>query len=196
MRDSDIPLSVVFGVQAPSPGADGVNKETARRALDMVRNAIAHAPAAGAVIRALDVGPGALADLARALGTPLSEIAVNAWNKRKEIAKYADPKAYPPDETHAVWLYEHELTETIMPTVRVRYAGMELIQLVFEGAAKLTFHSAVLIIRGGRITHVQLGDITAAVSLSVKGAELVDKELKQWRVPGAVKLGDGIRIGE
>ena len=194
MISTDIPLSSVFGLEPASADDNTVTKESVGKILTIVREATGNSGLKSAAVRALDMSPGVLLELAKSLRSPLSAIAAGVWNKRKEIQKYADQKTYPPDETNTVFLYEHELKQTIKPTVTIRYAGVKLMTLTFSGAATITLHSAVLVIRGGRITHIQLGDVTAAVELGIEGAKAVSKELRTWKVPGAIKLGDGIKI--
>ena len=194
MMRADIPLRAVFGLEPPSAGEGAVTPEMGRDALAAVREALAHASASAVLLRTLDVAPGVLTELARALTTPLSEVVVTAWNKRNEIRQYADTKKYPADESHAVWLAEHELRETVHPTVEIRYAGAHLATVKFDAVAKLTFHGLNLIIRGGRIMAVQLGSVSTAASLSVIGAKLIAKETRDYDFTGAISLGDGITI--
>jgi hypothetical protein len=50
----------------------------------------------------------------------------------------------------------------------------------------------MFVIRGGRITHVRLGDLTVSCELSMQtpggNAELIKKDLKTWSLPGTVPL--------
>jgi hypothetical protein len=194
MNRTDIPLRAVFGLEGPTAEDSAVTPEMTRTALAAVRKALEHASAAGFILRTLDVGPSVLAELARALATPLSEVVGNAWNKRQEIRAYADTTKYPPDESHAVWLYEHELSETVKPKVEIRYAGARIATVEFQAVATLKFHSLILIIRGGRIIAVQLGGVSVAASLSVLGQDLIARESREWDFTGSVPLGEGIKI--
>ena len=192
MSDADIPLSLVFGFERDPDAADGGGESPP--ALFLVRQALERAPAAIAALSMPGVAPALLLELAKALRTTLGEIATTAWSKRGEIRKYGDPKAYPPNVTHEVSLYEHKLEHSIRPSVTVSYAGREIIKIVFVGTATLTFDGAMLVIRGGRLRAVRLGDVTAEVALSAEGAELVTKQLKQWKLRSELVLGNGVTI--
>lgn len=192
---NDIPLSAIFGFEAPEPGENAVTIHPPDALLADVRTALKNAPTVVArVLQSMDLGPQMLAEVAHSLSTPLSEIAITAWNDRSEIRKYADPVAYPSSEGHAVVLCEHTIRETVKPKVVVRYAGITVATLIFTGVAKLVFHGAVLTIRGGRIMQIQLGDITAEGELSVDGANLKTMSSKPWKLPGILALGAGVPI--
>jgi hypothetical protein len=194
MPDKDLTLGVVFGLEGPISDNGGRGRETMRQAVQWVREALRGHPA----LRALDVAPGVVRELGGALGVSLSGIAVSAWNKRKEIAKFGDPQQTPADETHEVWLVEHDIKQVIKPSVVVRLAGQEVGKLTFLFTATFTFDGAMLVIRGGKVTHVRLGDVSAswefAAELPGGSANLLHKDLGKWSLPGHLKLGDGIPI--
>jgi len=194
MIRADAPLNVLFHLEGPTADDSAVTPDMARTALAAVREALAHPSLSSAVLRVLDVGPGVLAELGRALAAPVSEIIVTAWNKRKEIQQYAATAQDAGNESHSVWLCEHELTETVKPVVEVRYAGGTIAKLEFVAEATLTFHGLILVIRRGRIMEVQLGSVSAGVSLSVAGAKLIAKDSRDYDFTGSVSLGEGIKI--
>lgn len=190
MVDADITLSAVLGLEKTT--GDAFTRETVRDAVELVREVAREVP----TLRFLDVAPDVVRVLAGALGVTVSGIVIAVWNKRSEIRKYADVSRYPPDEEHDVWLHEHEVRQTLKPSVQVRVAGLPLqgMKLVFTASVSLTLHGAILVIKGGRITHVRLGDVSASGQLSAGRAKLVRRELRKWSLPGSVALGEGIRI--
>ena len=156
-----------------------------------VRDAVQRMP----TLRPLFAGPGIVMELTRALRTPLSAILVTAWNKREEIRKFADADRYPQHEAHEVWLHEHEVRETLKPTVEVRFGGVPLPKLVFQATLSAHLHGAILIIRDGCITHVKLGELTTTGDLALGQASLISHELQKWSLPGMLKLGEGVKVG-
>ena len=191
MPDADLPLSAVLELEETSGKDNTVTRESVSSTVKMVEEVIRDIPS----LRLLGVAPDVVGALAAALGTPLSGIAITAWNKRSEVRKYADPTRYPPDESNVVWLSEHQVKQTLKPSVQVRLAGVPLPKLVFTASVTLTLHGAKLVIRGGKITHVRLGEVTAATQLSAGKAELVKRNVRTWSLPGELALGDGMPIG-
>jgi hypothetical protein len=192
MPDADMPLSAVLELEETSAKDNTITRESVSGAVKLVEEVIREIPS----LRLLDVGPDVVRELAASLRTPLSGIAITAWNKRDEIRKYADPSRYPPDQTNVVWLSEHQLKQTVKPSVEVRVGVVPLPKLVFTASVTLTLHGAKLVIRAGKITHVRLGDVTAATQLSAGKAELIKRNVKTWSLPGELALGDGVRIGQ
>jgi hypothetical protein len=190
MPDTDMPLSAVLALEETSTEDNTVTRESVTAAIRLAQDVIREIP----TLRLLDVGPDVVRELATSLRMPLSGLAIAAWNKRDEIRKYADASQYPPEQTNVVWLSEHELKQTFKPSVEVRVGGIPLPKLVFTASVTLTMHGAKLVIRSGKITHVRLGDVTAATQLSAGKAELVKRDVKKWSLPGELALGEGIRI--
>lgn len=193
----DLPLSAVLGLDA-GPIKD--NTITTER-VDAVGNWLTKAIRDVPELRLLDVVPGMVRELARALSTPVSEIGINLWNKRAEIQKYADTSDYPATEAHELELYEHELKQTVKPTIEVRVNGDRIASVTLTATASITVKAAKLVIRGGWITHVRLGDISGKAVLGVADppalAKLKLHEVKSapWKLDQELKLpGNGIQI--
>jgi hypothetical protein len=195
MPDNDITVSAVLGLAPLSEKDNTFRRDSLDKAIASVRGVAK----AVSVLGPWDIATSVVQELVRVLSTPVSQIAVNAWNKRTEMRKYGDPQAYPPDETHHVTLYEHEITQTIRPKVEVLITGLPPVPFVFPCSVVLTFSGAQLVIRGGKATHVELGKLTASWTLSLETAggtaHLIDKNLKTWTLPGRIPLGNGIPLG-
>jgi hypothetical protein len=193
----DLPLSAVLGLDA-GPIEDNV---ISMERVDAVQRWLAGAIRDVPDLRYLDVAPGMVRELARALSTPVSEMGINLWNKRAEIRKYADISAYPATEAHELELYEHELKQTIKPTIEVRVNGVTITSVTLAATASITVKAARLVIRGGWITHVRLGDIMGkavlgiAEPLALAKLELHEVKSAPWKLDQELKLpGNGIRI--
>ncbi len=195
MTDSNISLSAVVKLEATPPTTDVFSPESAKRAAAWVRKAAKGFPLLGG----LDIGPGVVGELARALSSPVTDVLVTAWNKRAEILKYADPRQLGSEETHEVSLYDHEVKETVTPSVEVLLAGQSVVKFAFPCAVTLALHGAVLVIRAGKVMQLRLGDLKASWKLSARvepgGAlEVIAEDIADVRLRGTVRLGDGIRI--
>jgi hypothetical protein len=177
-------LSGVLGFDAADSGAAaGTGKTTG--AEELVAKAIQAFPA----LRLFNVAPGLGAELVRLLSVPLREIAATAWNKRAEIRKFSDATKYPPDQTNQVSLHEHEIKQTLNPTIEIQAEGLSpTVKLVFTVLTTLKLQSAILLIRGGCITHVQLGKLTVTAHLKYQEIDLLKKE-RSWPVDVTVALG-------
>lgn len=190
MHESDVLLSAVFGLEDP-PRGNLVTPESLAGARKAVNEALRDVPS----LRLLkNVDADVVQELATALRTPLSGIVCTAWNKRREIGKYADVERYPGPDAYYVSLSKHEISQTLKPSVRVLLAGMQVAKLVFSASLTLTLNGSRLVIRGGKITHVQIGEVTADAELRLGKAKLIERDIRQWQLPGQLALADGIQI--
>lgn len=135
-----------------------------------------------------------VACVADALETRLSDIAVSAWNKRSEIAKYADLQKYPAGQKRYVQLYEHPVTWRYRPFLELSVKGVTFtIDIVMD--VKLTIDQAVLVIDGGRVMAIEPGKVKAEASAKIGAFALCDPIKKELgELPGSITFGDGIRI--
>lgn len=190
VADSGPVLGSFFGLEVESKG-----NAITRDSLTEFRALVADEVGGHLMLKPLNVVDSVQEALLSAFDTPVWQLAAGAWNKRDEIRKYADPVATPPDQINKVWLVEHKLSQSIHPVVEVRVPGVPIaVRLKFTVKVVLTFHGAVLVIRGGRITHVQLGDLTTKVSLAAGAAKLIERTVAKWPLPDQLTLGEGIRI--
>jgi hypothetical protein len=135
---------------------------------------------------------GCVADV---LGTRVHEIAVSAWNKRKEIAGYADVQKYPPGQPRRVTLYSHPIKWTYRPYVQVTVGQMPLPRLDIVVDVTLTFDKAELLIDGGRIMSLTPGKVTLEGVAKVGKFELcppVKRELGE--LPVSLPFGEGLPL--
>jgi hypothetical protein len=190
MFESDVPLSAVFGLEDP-PKGNIVTPESIARARKAVQESLQDVPS----LRLLkNVDADVIQELVAVLRSPLSDIVCTAWNKRKEIGKYADLERYPATDSYYVSLSKHEISQTLKPSIRVLLMGIQLTKLVFAASLTLTLNGSRLVIRGGRITHLQIGEVTADTELRLGKAKLIERDIRQWHLPGQVALGTGIPI--
>ena len=194
---ADLPLSAVLGFQSVPAKDNALSRERVAGVAKWLGEVAREIPALGL----LEVAPGMVRELARVLATPLSEIGITLWNKRQEIRKFADETRYPATEAHEVDLYEHEFKQTVKPTIEIRLNDRALASVTLTATASVTLKSARLVIRGGWITHVRLGELTGKAVLGVEQpkvlAKLKLKEVKSesWKLDQEIALpGKGVRI--
>lgn len=196
MTDSDITLSALLKLETTPPSDDVLSPKLAQRAAEWVRKTAKGIPH----LAGLDLGAGVVRELVGALGSPVSDVLVTAWNKRVEIQKYSDSKQVRPDETHEVSLYDHEVKQTVTPTVQVLLASQPVVTFAFPCSVTIALHGAMLVVRGGRVTHLRLGDLKASWKLSARvdpggTFDVIDQDVATVRLRGTLRLGEGIRIG-
>lgn len=190
MPESDVPLSAVFGLE-DAPKENFVTPESIAGARKAVHEALRDVPS----LRLLrNVDADVVQELTASLRSPLSGIVCTAWNKRREIGKYADVERYPATDAYYVSLSKHEISQTLKPSIRVLVMGMQMAKLVFSASLTLTLNGSRLVIRGGKITHVQIGEVTADTELRLGKAKLIEREIRQWQLRGQLALADGIPI--
>lgn len=182
-------VSAAFGL-TPAEKGNLITEDSAREFAEVVAEAL-KGPAA---LKPFQLQRRVQEELLRGFDTPVWQLAAQAWNKRDELRKYADPAQTPPDETHQVWLVEHKVRQAWHPVVEVRVAGLPVTRLKFTAALELKFRGAALVVRGGRITHVRLGEVSTRAAFSAGAAKLVERTVATWELPDEVSLGEGIRI--
>lgn len=72
--------------------------------------------------------------------------------------------------------------------------GASVVRLVFTATIVATTHGAMLVIRGGRIAHVRLGDVTTCARLALSRVELLTRGLKRCALPRELLLAEGIPL--
>lgn len=156
--------------------------------------------AATAAVGAGIIGPAALPSVrlaagnvvsavADALTTRLRDILVSAWNKREEIRTYGDPAKYPPNETHYVKLYEHPITWTFGPAVKVTVPPHPSFSIPLEVKLSLKVDQAVLVIQGGTPRAIEPGKGKVEATARFGGLELCKPAtLDLGSLPGRLEL--------
>ncbi|MCC6770429.1 MAG: hypothetical protein IT360_04375 [Gemmatimonadaceae bacterium] len=187
--DSDS-LAGLFGLRPP----EGSEQRLDAGAIEAIGKAVL--ASAGAAL-----GPGAPAAITQAVAcvadafeTRLSEIAVSAWNKRTEISKYADLQKYPAGQKRYVQLYEHPVKWRYRPYLEVSVKGVTFtIDIVID--VKLTIDQAVLVIDGGRVMAIEPGKVKAEATAKIGAFSLCDPIKKELgELPGSISFGAGIPI--
>jgi hypothetical protein len=195
MAEQGVPLSVALDLEHERGDATPFTSESVRLARDLVVDLVKETPA----LRVVDVSPAIVKEVAGALRTGAGEIFVNAWNKRDEIRKYADQERYGPPSTHSVWLYDHDVEQTITPTVQVRLDGVDIGDpIAFVVAAKLTIRGARVDIRDGRVMSFGLAGVAVSATVSARlpagKVKLLEFPEREWQLPAEIPLGKGIPI--
>ena len=127
--------------------------------------------------------------VADALTTRLREILMSAWNKRAEIQAYADPAKHSPKETYYVKLYEHPITWTYAPTVKVTVPPYPSVPITLEVKLALKMDQAVLVIAAGKPTAIEPGKGKVEASATFGGLELCNPtSFDLGKLPGRLDL--------
>lgn len=128
------------------------------------------------------------------LGIEVRDILLRAWDKYEDLAQYADPQRYSPDELVVVPLMEHVITSIHRPTIEVEFTG--LIKKTVPFTIMIEFHLSgfILEIRNGKIMKILAGQCQGSGEVSCLNTVLYRKEATGINLPGAIDLGEGIAI--
>jgi hypothetical protein len=191
-ENTDDVLSWALGIR-PKQGKD---ERLDAEALDAVRSAVREVAGKLPGMPLADVVTQVAECVTTVLGTRVHEIAVSAWNKRHEIAAYADVKKYPPGQPRRVTLYSHPIKWTYRPYVEVSVGPVKLPALNIVVDVTVTFDKAELVIDGGRILSLRPGKVVLEGKAKVGQFDLcrpVKRELMELPVtidfPGGLPLG-------
>ncbi|HEX9893873.1 MAG TPA: hypothetical protein VGA78_08105, partial [Gemmatimonadales bacterium] len=91
MSDYDITLGAALGFEPPSDKDTSLTRGVTK-AVELVAEALDQMP----LLRNLKLTSDVVEQIGSFLTTPVSGLALGAWNKRGEIRKYADPEQFPP----------------------------------------------------------------------------------------------------
>ena len=140
---------------------------------------------------------GANTGVERQLEGRVHQIALSAWNKRAEIAKYADVKKYPAGQKRYVALYEHPVTWTYRPFIQIMVGKVKCPPLEIVIDVTFKFDQAVLVIDGGRVMAMEPGKVTVEGSARIGKAKLCEPVRKELgELPGSISFGAGLPIGK
>jgi len=132
--------------------------------------------------------------LARLLDIDVVGVLVNGWNKSRELRKYRDPAAYPPDEVIVAALSKHKLESQHKPHLELVVADRPVGRLHFQIDLALLIDGALLTIQGGRIMRIATGKTSGTGTIRCEGVIVGQKEQKLGSLPGQIDLGSGIPI--
>lgn len=140
------------------------------------------------------VGADVIKHLHQALSTSLGVVFTNAWNKRQEIRKYADPVRYPPQSVNRVTLAPQKVTWQTIPTVEISVNDGPAKSIDFTFEVTVRFELAELQIQAGRLMGMTTGKTSVEGKLTCGGAELLKRKVGDYVLPGEIKFGEGIPI--
>jgi hypothetical protein len=132
--------------------------------------------------------------LGRLLDIDVVGVLVEGWNKTRELRKYRDEAAYPPDEVIVVALSKHKLESKHAPHLELVVADRPIGKLHFQIDLALAIDGAQLTIQGGRIKRIATGKTSGTGTIRCEGAIVGQKEQKLGSLPGHIDLGPGIPI--
>ncbi len=129
------------------------------------------------------------------LSSPITDLLADAWTTRKDLKRFADPNAYPPEQVNEYPLVGHEIALKRNPQVDVIINGVSTgLKFIFELKLALTIKSATLRIQGGRVIGARVGDFQGSGSFSCGDVTLAERKTSTFRLPGAVSFGQGFAI--
>ncbi len=132
--------------------------------------------------------------LARLLDIDVVRLLVDGWNKARELRKYRDEAAYPPDEVIVVALSKHKLESQHKPHLELVVADRPVGRLHFQIDLALNIDGAQLTIQGGRIMRIATGKTSGTGTIRCEGVIVGQKEAKLGALPGKIDLGAGVPI--
>ena len=132
--------------------------------------------------------------LARLLDIDVVQLLVDGWNKARELRKYRDESAYPPDEVIVVALSKHKLESQHKPHLELVVADRPVGRLHFQIDLALNIDGAQLTIQGGRIMRIATGKTSGTGTIRCEGVIVGQKEAKLGALPGKIDLGAGVPI--
>lgn len=132
--------------------------------------------------------------LARLLDIDVIGLLVDGWNKSRELRKYRDETAYPPDEVVVVALSKHKLESQHKPHLELVVADRPVGKVSFQIDLALAIDGAQLTIQGGRIKRIATGKTSGTGTIRCEGVIVGQKEQKLGSLPGTIDLGNGIPI--
>jgi hypothetical protein len=99
-----------------------------------------------------------------------------------------------PGQTTMVTLGQHELTHSCHPVLAfyVGDAPLPELKLTLELVAR--FKSVALSIADATLHALAPGDASAVVRLKYKTVKIKEQATPDWKFPGMIRLGSGIRI--
>ena len=129
--------------------------------------------------------------LARLLDIDVVRLLVDGWNKARELRKYRDESAYPPDEVIVVALSKHKLESQHKPHLELVVADRPVGRLHFQIDLALNIDGAQLTIQGGRIMRIATGKTSGTGTIRCEGVLVGQTEAKLGALPGKIDLGAG-----
>lgn len=125
------------------------------------------------------------------LDMDLLELFVSAWLKHRELAALANK----PGDGQLVELIDHTMNSTHEPKVELMLDDKRVFVLPLRIVFELEFRGAQLMLRGGRVREVRLGELEGKGRLEIAGQRIKEQELGEIALPGVLRLDPGIPLG-
>ncbi len=126
------------------------------------------------------------------LGMDVLELFVSAWLKHREFAALANK----PGEGQLVELIDHAMSSVHEPKVELMLDGKRVFVLPVKIVLALQFRGAQLLLRGGRVREVRLGELEGKGRFEIAGQKVKEQALGEAKLPGIWRLDPGIPLGE
>jgi hypothetical protein len=140
------------------------------------------------------VASAAADQLNEALDQDITAVLATGWAKVKDVKAAAARSRAAPGTTEVVTLGKHEQTSTHHPVLSLMVGEQKVAELEFTLELTATFKSVKLAISDGRIRSIAPGEASALARLKYKSLKLKEKSTPEWKLPGEIKLGDGINV--
>jgi hypothetical protein len=129
-----------------------------------------------------------------ALDQDITFVLATGWSKVKDVKAAAARSRSAPGTTEVVTLGKHEQTSTHHPVLALMIGEQEVAELEFTLELTATFKSVKLAISDGRIRSIAPGEASALARLKYKSLKLTEKPTPTWKLPGEIKLKDGVPV--
>lgn len=103
-----------------------------------------------------------------ALNFNVVELLARAWCRAPELHEYNDARKFPADVEWTVFLGQHELSSGVEPILQLLFKDINLKEERFTVEVGADVHSAVLSIRGGKITAIVAASCALTAQLKYK----------------------------
>lgn len=128
------------------------------------------------------------------LNVGIPEIMVGAWNKYREILKYADREKYDPEETILVPLVEHTIKSEHHPYLEVLINDKPVGKIRCDILISLTVKGITLKIQDAKIKEILTGTCKGKGTLKLENCVILEEDTESLPLPGSISLGEGVPI--
>jgi len=137
----------------------------------------------------------AIADkLNEGLDTDLYEMLASVWVKWDKLKAATDESRANPDKLIVQMLGQHDLKHVCYPTIKIQVAEFALPDIKFKLELIAEFESMRVTILNAILIALAPGNASAIVRLSYGDTKIKEQTTPKWKVPGEIRLGEGLRI--
>ncbi len=133
-------------------------------------------------------------NLLKALDIALDDILGQAWSGWSELRKFADPQLTPPEDINVVTVSKHTIESNLEPSVDVVVHDIKMHSFDFNVSVQLEVQGVNLEVQGGAITAIRVGHLQLGGSITLGDRSLLEKDLAEVTIPGAMRLEKPIPI--